>query len=64
MWIDAGSPVIIMLWQVNKQVQGKLGILNSIREHGKKVIETRKVAYTCRYTTVVDIQSLNHLFNP
>ena len=51
MSIDTGSPVIIMLQQVNKQVQGKLGILSSIRDHGKKIIETRKAAYTCRYTS-------------
>ena len=41
------SPIITML-QKSKQT---LGILSSIRDHRKKSKKTRKVTYTCSYTS-------------
>ena len=42
--------------KVNKQLEGKLGILSLIRDHKKnkeqlKTCETREVTYTHRYTS-------------
>jgi len=54
------SVVIIVLQKVNKQVEGKLIILSSIRDQRTKSreakeqlksCETREVPYTCRYTS-------------
>ena len=46
--VCVGSPFIIMLQKIKKQVKGKFEILSSIRDH-KKSRETREVAYTSRY---------------